>query len=55
VRKGSKPTTTSYDCRPYLNGNSETCTISSPTAADYYVMLRGYQTFSGVSLIGHYP
>ncbi len=54
VKAGAKPTTTSYDCRPYLNGNSETCTFNSPTAADYYVMLRGYQSFSGVSLLGTY-
>jgi len=54
VKAGAKPTTTSYDCRPYLNGNSETCTFNSPAAADYYVMLRGYQTFSGVSLLGKY-
>jgi hypothetical protein len=55
VRKGSKPTTSTYDCRPYLNGNNETCTFSSPAAADYYIMLRGYQTYSGVSLVAHYP
>ena len=55
VRKGSQPTTSTYDCRPYLYGNNETCTFSNPTATDYYIMLRGYQTFSGVSLVGHYP
>jgi hypothetical protein len=55
VRKGSKPTTSTFDCRPYLNGNSETCTFSNPAAADYYVMLRGYQSFTGVRLVGHYP
>jgi serine protease len=54
VKAGAKPTTTSYDCRPYLNGNSESCTFNSPAAADYYVMLRGYQTFAGVSLTGTY-
>ena len=55
VKAGSKPTTTSYNCRPYLNGNNETCTIANPAAGDWYVMIRGYQTFSGVSLVGHYP
>jgi len=55
VKSGSKPTTTSYNCRPYLNGNSEKCTIANPAAGDWYVMIRGYQTFSGVSLVGHYP
>ncbi|MDB4952963.1 MAG: hypothetical protein JWO36_532 [Myxococcales bacterium] len=55
VRKGSKPTTSTFDCRPYLTGNTETCTFSSPTATDYYVMLRGYAAYSGVTLVGHYP
>jgi serine protease len=55
VRKGSKPTTSTFDCRPYLTGNSETCTFSNPTATDYYVLLRGYAAFTGVTLVGHYP
>ena len=55
VRRGAKPTTATYDCRPYLTGNNETCTFSSPVAADYYVMLRGYAAFSGVTLKGTYP
>ena len=32
VRLGSAPTTSSYTCRPYLTGNSETCTFAAPTA-----------------------
>ncbi|HEX5064353.1 MAG TPA: M4 family metallopeptidase, partial [Kofleriaceae bacterium] len=51
---GSRPTTSSYLCRPYLNGNSETCTTTNTTAGDYYVMLRGYTSYSGVSLIASY-
>ncbi|WP_426700438.1 M4 family metallopeptidase [Rhodanobacter sp. Col0626] len=50
VKKGSAPTTSSYDCRPYVSGNAETCTFNSPAAATYYVKLRGYSAFSGVSL-----
>jgi hypothetical protein len=51
VRKGSAPTTSSYTCRPYLTGDNETCTISSPTAgATYYIRVRAYQTYSGVTL-----
>src|SRR6267378_2389947 len=55
VRRGGRPTTTTYDCRPYLNGNNETCTITSPVAGDYFVMLRGYAAYSGVTLKGQYP
>jgi Zn-dependent metalloprotease len=50
VKKGSAPTTSSYDCRPYVSGNAETCTFNSPAAATYYIKLRGYSAFSGVSL-----
>ena len=54
VNFGTAPTTSSYDCRPYLNGNNETCSFSSPQAGTYHVMLRGYTSFSGVSLVGNY-
>jgi hypothetical protein len=54
TRFGARPTTTTYLCRPYLNGNTETCTASNTSAGDYYVMLRGYTTYSGVSLIASY-
>ncbi len=52
VKQGTNPTTSSFDCRPYLTGTNETCTFSSPAAGDYYVMLHGYAAFSGVSLVG---
>ena len=54
VRFGSAPTTSTYNCRPYQSGNTETCTFSAPSAGTYHVMLRGYSAFSGVSLVGSY-
>jgi serine protease len=56
VNFGSPPGTASgtYDCRPYKNGNSETCTFSSPSAGTWYVMVRAYSSYSGVSLTGNY-
>ncbi len=54
VRFGSAPTTSSYDCRPYLNGSNETCNISNVQAGTYYVMVRAYSSFSGVSLVGSF-
>lgn len=54
VKFGSAPTTSSYDCRPYLNGNNETCSFASPQTGTYYVMVRAYSSFSGVSLVGNY-
>ena len=52
VKLGTAPTSSSYDCRPYLTGNSETCTFNSPTAGTYYVNVRAYAAYSGVSLVG---
>lgn len=54
TRFGARPTTSSYSCRPYRYGNSETCTHTNTQAGDYYVMLRGYTSYSGVSLIASY-
>lgn len=54
VRFGSPPTTSTYDCRPYRNGNSETCNISNVQAGTYHVMVRAWSTFSGVSLTGSF-
>lgn len=51
TRAGARPTTSTYGCRPYLNGNNETCTISNAPAGDTYVMVRGYSSFSNVSLV----
>ncbi len=52
VKLGSAPTSSSYACRPYLTGNSETCTFNSPTAGTYYINVRAYAGYSGVSLKG---
>ena len=53
VKFGSAPTTSDYDCRPYRYGNSESCTGSSSDGV-YYVMIRAYSSYSGVSLTGSY-
>ena len=48
---GAKPTLNQYQCRPYKNGNNETCTISNVQPGRYHVMLNAYSQFSDVSLI----
>jgi len=50
VRQGSQPTTSSYDCRPYKNGNAEVCTINSPAAGVWHIGLYGYRAVSDLSL-----
>jgi serine protease len=54
VRRGAAPTLSAWDCRPYKDGNGETCTFTAPAAGTWYVRLRGYASFSGVSLKGTY-
>lgn len=50
VNFGSQSTTSSYQCRPYKNGNNETCTIANPQQGTWYIDLRGYSAASGVTL-----
>ena len=54
VNFGSAPSTSDYDCRPYRSGNNESCSISNVQAGTYHVMLRGYSSFSNVSLTGSF-
>jgi hypothetical protein len=54
VRFGGLPSLNEYHCRPWLDGNNETCTFASPTVGTYYIMLDGYAAFSGVTLTASY-
>jgi vibriolysin len=51
VKKGSTPTLSSYDARPYLNGNNETVTIDATAGGTWYIMLHGYTAYSGVTIV----
>jgi serine protease AprX len=50
VRRGAEPTLQAYDCRPYRTSNNETCTIASPAAGDWYVMVHAFQGDGQVSV-----
>jgi serine protease len=52
VRYGAAPTTSTYDYRPYLEGNAESVS-ATPTAGTWYVMVRGYTAYTGVSLVAN--
>ena len=54
VRYGAQPTTSSFNCRPYRNGNVESCHFVSPAAGTWYISIRAYFSFSGVTLDAHY-
>jgi serine protease len=43
VKFGAQPTATVYDCRPYLDGPNETCTVTVPAGqTSAYMMVRGF-------------
>ena len=51
VNFGSAPTDSSYDCRPYRSGNTETCSFAAPAAGTWHVRVKAYSAFSGVGLV----
>ncbi|QTD49286.1 PPC domain-containing protein [Sulfidibacter corallicola] len=54
LREGTAPSQTEYDCRPWVNGNPETCTVAQPNQATYHVMIRAYTSYSGLTLVADY-
>jgi len=54
VRRGSNPTTSTYDCRPYKTGNTESCSFTNPVAATYHIGIRGYSAVTGLTLTTSY-
>jgi hypothetical protein len=54
VKFGSQPTTSSYACRPYKAGNTESCTISAPSAGTWYACSYGYSAYTNVTMKGTY-
>jgi hypothetical protein len=54
VQFGSAPTLTTYDCGPVTSTNEETCSFPSPAAGTWYVMVHGYASYSGMTLVGSY-
>ncbi|WP_338848146.1 S8 family serine peptidase [Massilia sp. W12] len=54
VKFGSAPTTSSYDCKSDGSTNTETCSIATAKAGTYYVLVKGYKAYSGMSLTGSF-
>jgi serine protease len=50
VKRGTPPTNTSYDCRPFSFGNNETCFFPAPASGVWYVNVKGFSAATGVSL-----
>lgn len=52
VKIGRAPTMTSYDCRPYKTGTSETCRVTLAQPTTIGVMVNGYAASSTFQLVG---
>lgn len=52
VRHGARPTTSTYDYRPYRGGNDETVEVGSDKLQD--ALIRAYRDYSGVDLVASY-
>ncbi|EOD79436.1 Vibriolysin, extracellular zinc protease [Grimontia indica] len=50
LKKGSTPSQSDYDCRPYYYGNNESCIAQGSAGDEFFVMLHGYAAFSGVTI-----
>ncbi len=52
VKVGREPSMTSYDCRPYKTGSSETCEVTLAQPAPIGIMVNGYSASSTFKLVG---
>lgn len=50
TRKGANPNLSAYDCRPWLNGNIESCTHTVTAGETWHIGLYAYRSYNGVSL-----
>ncbi|MGH8658664.1 MAG: PPC domain-containing protein [Gammaproteobacteria bacterium] len=56
VRFGARPRRSSYDCRPYLIGANETCSVNVPSGkTQAHVMVHGYSAGSYELTVTHTP
>ena len=50
TRYNAKPTDSLWTCRPYLSGNTESCTHANPTAGWWYIRVDSYAGSGTVTL-----
>ena len=50
VRRGRPPTLLTHDCTSDDLSNEESCVIPSPASGDWYIMIEGFEAYSGLTL-----
>lgn len=53
LKTGSQVSKSDYDCRPYRDGNNESCIVKN-TQVRHYIMLNGYSNYTGVTIVASY-
>ncbi len=51
VKYGSMPSMSNADCKSETVGSVETCSMTSPKAGKYYVLLKGHAAYASASLL----
>jgi hypothetical protein len=51
VRRSQAPTSSSFDCESAGGDNDELCEIEDPVSGTWYIMLEGFEAYSGASLL----
>jgi pseudolysin/vibriolysin len=54
VKAGAAPTTTTYDFKSDGSTNTESVAVATPKATTYYILVYGYSSPSGASLVATY-
>jgi hypothetical protein len=54
VKLGAQPTTTTYDYRSIVSGNTDSVSVTNPAAGDWYIGLYGYASYASVTLKATY-
>lgn len=52
VKYGSPPDEASFDAAPYLDGNAEAVTFLNPIPGSWWLGVRGFNDYGGVSVLG---
>ncbi len=52
LREGLVPTFVDWNCRPYVGGTLETCSIQNPNANDWFSQMQGFSSWTGVQIKG---
>jgi serine protease len=52
IRFGARPTTNSWDFRPFLDGSNESVSVDNPQEGTWYISVRAFATVNGLTLSG---